>query len=175
VLGPLCGIVASWMAAEAVKLIVGLGQPLLGRMLSIDAWDGSTVEVAIRLRPVDGDRMRVAVETPPAPDAAEVLWITAHDVDTGLVREPAAFALVDVREAWEREIAAIPGSVPIPLSELTAAASLPDGPIVVHCHHDTRARRAFAVLRELGRDDVRVMRGGIEVWASTIDPSLTRY
>ncbi|MDQ1137789.1 molybdopterin/thiamine biosynthesis adenylyltransferase/rhodanese-related sulfurtransferase [Microbacterium sp. SORGH_AS 1204] len=159
VIGPLCGVVASWMAVEAMKLIVGFGAPLFGRLLVIDGRDGTSAEVAFTAR---GD-------SPPPRPALGITWVEPAQLRDRL---DSGATLIDVREPWERDIAVIPDSVSVPLTSLSDAA-LPAGPLIFHCHYDTRARRARAMLA--GREDVSVLRGGINAWATDIDPTLPRY
>jgi rhodanese-related sulfurtransferase len=85
--------------------------------------------------------------------------------------------LVDVREDWEREAAAIPGTLHIPLGELPARLSeLPeDRPIVLHCHHGGRSMQAATWIAHQGYDDVANLDGGIEAWSRDIDPTIPRY
>lgn len=173
VLGPLCGIVASWMAADAIKLIVGFGAPMLGRLLAFDLADGTVTEVT--LRPSAGTR------TPtPAPSVRsrhdDVHWVEPAELAAELAGAP-SLTILDVREEAERDIARIDGSIMRPLSDLTAEAiaTIPPGPLVVHCHFDGRALRAYLLLRAGGRHDVRVLRGGIDAWAREVDTRLARY
>ncbi|MDQ1128612.1 ThiF family adenylyltransferase [Microbacterium sp. SORGH_AS_0888] len=165
VIGPLCGVVASWMAVEAIKLIVGFGDPLFGRLLVIDAGDSSSVEVPFAGGGGD-DRLRAV------PDARPIDWVEPTQLRDRLDADRAT--LIDVRESWEREIAAIPDAVSVPL-DLLPHAELPAGPLIVHCHHDTRARRARDILAAAGRTDVAVLRGGVDAWALAMDPDLPRY
>lgn len=165
VIGPLCGIVASWMATEAMKLIVGFGDPLFGRLLIIDAVDSSTTEVRF-----SGGRAPERALSQNAPPT--ITWVEPGQV-ADLLRDGQA-TLLDVREPWEREIATIPHSVSLPLGDLSDA-DIPAGPLVVHCHHDTRARRAHTILAAGGRTDISVLRGGIDAWSRVIDPHLPRY
>jgi rhodanese-related sulfurtransferase len=85
--------------------------------------------------------------------------------------------LVDVREDWERETAAIPGSVHIPLGELpTRLSDLPDDrEIVLQCHHGGRSLQAALWLAQQGFDDVANLDGGIDAWSREIDDSIPRY
>ncbi|MEV4686918.1 ThiF family adenylyltransferase [Microbacterium sp. LWH3-1.2] len=179
VLGPLCGVVASWMAADAVKMIVGLGEPLLGRMLSIDAVDGSTVEIRVRRR--NDEASSTGIDRHPAepvPDSPHDLisWISVSELRLRL-HQPDSLLLLDVREDWERKIACIEGSVGIPLAELDpdAITALPDLPIVVHCHRGSRARLAREILNANGRPDVHVLHGGIDEWSAAVDSTIARY
>jgi rhodanese-related sulfurtransferase len=86
-------------------------------------------------------------------------------------------AVLDVREPWELEIASLEGALSIPLSELTRrAAELPrDRLLAVMCHHGGRSAQATAWLRNQGFDRATNVAGGIDAWARTIDPTLSRY
>lgn len=87
--------------------------------------------------------------------------------------------LVDVRQPWESELVAIPGSVPIPLGALPGRAQELEPPadalIVVYCHHGVRSQSGAAILSRLGFGKVASLAGGIDDWARVVDPSLRRY
>jgi adenylyltransferase/sulfurtransferase len=87
--------------------------------------------------------------------------------------------LLDVRQRWEHELAALPGSQLIPLGELAAGAGEIAVPakalLVVYCHHGIRSLSAAALLEELGFQDVYSLAGGIDAWSSTVDPQVPRY
>jgi rhodanese-related sulfurtransferase len=87
--------------------------------------------------------------------------------------------LVDVRQLWEHETAALPGSVWIPLDELTERVDeveAPDGATVVaYCHHGVRSLSAAVILTQHGLGDVVSLRGGIDAWSREVDPSVPRY
>ena len=94
-----------------------------------------------------------------------------------LLEADPAVQLVDVRETWEVELAAIPGAMVLPLGrlpELTDALD-PDRPIVTYCHHGIRSAQAAGYLMSRGFDDVRHLAGGIDAWAAEVDPELRRY
>jgi adenylyltransferase/sulfurtransferase len=90
-----------------------------------------------------------------------------------------AFYLLDVRQAWEHQIAALPGSKLIPLGSLVARASeidCPAGvPVVVYCHHGIRSMTAARALEQLGFLDVHSLAGGIDAWSEQVDPRVPRY
>lgn len=88
-----------------------------------------------------------------------------------------AITLVDCREPWEWELARIDGALPIPLRELPDRADeLPrDGRVVVYCHHGIRSRQGAALLRAAGVAEARSLRGGIDLWSTTYDPTIPRY
>jgi rhodanese-related sulfurtransferase len=85
--------------------------------------------------------------------------------------------VLDVREPWELDIAAIEGATAIPLGEITSrAGELPrDRPIAVICHHGGRSAQATAWLRNQGFDHATNVAGGIDAWARSVDPTLSRY
>jgi len=87
--------------------------------------------------------------------------------------------LVDVRQPWEHETAALPGSHLVPLNELAARAGEveppPGAPVVVYCHHGIRSRSGAALLERLGFRDVWSLAGGIDAWSLLIDPKVPRY
>ena len=156
------------MASGAVKLIVGGGDTLLGRVLFVDAWGAVVREMPLQPR-------RDAPASRPARDGRGDSvrpsrwrrWRVA-----GVRHSP---VLLDVRSQPEVELASIPGSVRIPWDELAhRMGELPDGPVVVHCKTEPRAILAARILAAAGRD-VRVMSGGILGWIDQVDPTLTRY
>ncbi|MBY0526978.1 MAG: hypothetical protein K2R98_26530 [Gemmataceae bacterium] len=87
--------------------------------------------------------------------------------------------LIDVRQPWEHEIAALPDSVLLPLPELAARGPEvrpPQGAlVVVYCHHGIRSRSAAALLERSGVSDVVSLAGGIDAWSQVVDPSVPRY
>jgi rhodanese-related sulfurtransferase len=90
-----------------------------------------------------------------------------------------AVFLLDVRQPWEHETAALPGSLLIPLDQLArrvAEVQPPSGaPVVVYCHHGIRSRAGAALLAHLGLPDVASLAGGIDAWSVHIDPTTPRY
>lgn len=202
VLGAMCGQVGSLMATEALKLITGVGQPLLGRVLVLDALAARWTEVPLRGRPA-GERITdrsdrtaaVVAESSgtqgglPAHSPAEAAVAPSSDLPTTTVRELAArlearaagrddFELLDVREPGEHDLVAIPGARLLPLARVldgSGLAELPPGrPIVVHCRSGARSAQAAVVLRALGHD-VTNLDGGVLAWARDVDPSLPTY
>jgi rhodanese-related sulfurtransferase len=104
--------------------------------------------------------------------------ITVEQLSARLAaREPVA--LLDVRQPWEHETAALPDSLLIPLDELPTRAAegdVPGGvPLVVYCHHGIRSRSGAALLEQLGFRDVASLAGGIDAWSQRIDPGVPRY
>ncbi len=193
VLGALTGQVGSLMAAEAVKLICGVGEPLLGRVVFLDLL--ATTMTQIPLRP----RRRDSAAVVPASGASGPTC-AAFDANATLAPPDAVFALVspselamelasdtppvvlDVREPAEVEIAAIGGSVRIPLGSLLldpglalAAGIAPDADLVVHCKVQPRAEAAVPALAGAGFTRIRVLAGGMLAWISDVDRDLPAY
>ena len=179
VLGALCGQVGSLMATEAIKLITGIGEPLIGRILVIDALSGRFTEIPLigsglpAACPVPASAMRSPAEPAPAAEdwpacspAELVARMTARAAGTD------SFLVVDVREPDEHAESAIPDARLLPLALLLTAegqASLPrDIPLILHCHHGTRADRAAAALRDAGFTDLSVLSGGIVAWDTAV-------
>ncbi|CAN5676763.1 MAG: rhodanese-like domain-containing protein [Actinomycetota bacterium] len=102
--------------------------------------------------------------------------LTAAEVDRRL-RSNSPPLLVDVRETWERQVAAIPGSLHIPMGEVPARVTqLPtDRDLVLHCHHGARSLQVAQWLAAQGFDRLANMDGGIDAWSATVDPSLPTY
>jgi len=171
VLGAMVGQVGSIMAAEAVKLITGAGQPLLGRVMLIDVAGMTTREIPLRPNLTRGSasapsNIRHTDEPLVAMSATEV----ASRADNVLV--------VDVREPAEHDLGTIPGAILVPLQELldwNDLSPLGDQSVVVTCKVGPRAERAARHLVGLGHSDVRVMDGGMLAWIDEVDPALPRY
>ena len=103
------------------------------------------------------------------------------EIDTQTLKErlegPNPPVLLDVREPWEVEIASIDGAINIPLGEVTSRVGelQRDKPLAVMCHHGGRSAQATAWLRNQGFDHATNVAGGIDAWARTVDPTLSRY
>jgi adenylyltransferase/sulfurtransferase len=167
VLGALCGQVGSVMATEVVKLITGTGEPLLGRVLVIDALRARWTEVPLAARSTPAPTATSSLE---APHMSDVPVVTAPELVRRLAaREAGAddFLLIDVREPAEYAQSAIPGAVLVPLGTVfdgSALADLPrDREIVVHCQVGGRSLTAAQILRGAGFDASNVD-GGILAW-----------
>ncbi|MDJ0338468.1 ThiF family adenylyltransferase [Cryobacterium sp. PH31-O1] len=177
VLGALCGQVGSLMATETIKLITGIGSPLIGRVLVIDALSGRFSELpllgtGIAAEPTAAELAAEAAQacragTPEVSSVELVDRLAAQNAGTD------SFLVVDVREPSEFAESSIPTARLLPLGELltdgvlssTGRAALPeDTPLIVHCHAGGRAARAANALREAGFTDVSVLTGGILAW-----------
>lgn len=175
VLGALCLQVGSLLSIEAIKLITGVGEPLLGRVLVIDALRGRTDEVPLRPATTAGEGRarpaeRGAAAEHGAPDArpgAEPFPRTPIPQLTpaqALAAQQAGAVLLDVREPFETERGVIPGSTLRPLAEVLAdPGGMGAAPVVVVCQAGMRAQRAAAALRGAGIE-ASVLAGGIEAW-----------
>lgn len=180
VLGVLPGLIGVIQATEAIKLITGIGEPLIGRFLLYDALRMRMREITLQRDP----------ECPVCGDAPTIRELVSYDLtcepvltDAMTVDELKAWrdsgtrhTLLDVREPSELAICAIDGSLRIPMAQVAERlAILPkDEPIVVHCKMGGRSAQVTAQLRARGYD-ARSLTGGILAWIRTIDPSLESY
>jgi adenylyltransferase/sulfurtransferase len=188
VLGVLPGIIGSLQALEAIKLIVGLGTPLIGRLLLFDGRRMQFRELALAKDPdcpVCGEHPTVTQlidyeefcgTLPDGRGKREDAEISARELQRERARKP-NLLLLDVREPLEAAIAHIEGARLIPLRELPARLSeLPGhGEIVTFCHHGQRSLHAREILRGAGFGNVRSLAGGIDAWSREIDPGVARY
>jgi len=204
VLGLLCAAIGSIQAAEVVKLIVGIGDPLIGRLMVHDALRQSWDALAVRKDPdcaVCGtsptvtklvDYQDFCVGAPPAgggmpggsvPAAAgvPVPVISARELADLLADSAASpgVLLVDVRGRDERAIAGIPGAQAIHLDEFrsgSAVSQIPfERPVVILCRSGSRSEEASRILIEAGHPDVRNLAGGVLAWIRDVDPSQPSY
>lgn len=188
VLGILPGVIAMLQATEAVKLLAGIGEPLLGRFIQYDALDMRFSEFRFAKDPdcpVCGESptVRELIDYEgfcgiPTGEEVVVRGVSTADLQR-MRREGAEHLLLDVRNLDEFERARIDGSLLIPLPELESRiAELSDWkerPIVVHCHRGARSERGSRLLVEAGFRDVMNLVGGIDAWSLTIDGDVPRY
>ena len=183
VLGVLCASIAAVMGTEAIKLITGIGESLLGRLLLYDALQMSYRTITLRRDP----------QRPPITALAdyEALCGTGVGLDPAadpgltpaelrdLLDSGAPVALIDVREPAEWEINRIDGAHHIPKSALESPGGpglLPTGRIpVLYCKTGTRSAQALAALQRAGVSQVRHLQGGIVAWAQHCDPDMAMY
>jgi molybdopterin/thiamine biosynthesis adenylyltransferase/rhodanese-related sulfurtransferase len=188
VLGVLPGVIGLIQATEAMKLIVGAGETLAGRLLHFDALKMKFREFNLRRDPecpVCGEKPTITAPIDYEQFCGGADWFAASDgVPSLSVRElkrrmdvRETITLIDVREPYEYEVARIPGAQLIPLGELeTRAAELPrTGTLVLQCHTGMRSEHAVRLLQEAGFENARNLEGGIEAWSVEIDPSVPRY
>lgn len=191
VLGVLPGIIGVMQAIEAIKLIIGIGDLLIGRLVSFDALKLRFREFKIRRDPncpicgdhptihelIDYDQFcGIPQADAEAAKAMEVPTITAIELKKRMDRKE-NFVLVDVREPFEYEISRIPGSRLIPLGELPARLSELDSAddIVLQCKSGGRSAKALRILQEAGFRKLSNLEGGITAWADEVDPSVPKY
>lgn len=185
VLGVLCASIGSVMATEAIKLITGIGEPLLGRLMIYDALAMNYRTVRLRRDParvpvtelIDYDDF-CGVVPEDAQAAAAGSTLTPREL-AALLDAGRDVALVDVREPVEWDIVRIPGATLIPKDRILsgeALAELPqDRPITVYCKTGIRSAEVLAALKRAGFADATHLQGGIVAWANQIDPSLPTY
>ena len=189
VLGVLPGIVGSLQAAEAIKLILGIGEPLVGRLLLVDA-------LAMRMRemtlardpecPVCGTHPSVThlidydafcgVTAPAQGKEPTTMEVTPADLQAELARKT-PLVLLDVREPWEFDICHLQGSTLIPLGTLPQRLGEIDrsAAVITICHSGSRSMQAARFLKANGVANVRSLVGGVEGWAVSIDRTMARY
>jgi molybdopterin/thiamine biosynthesis adenylyltransferase/rhodanese-related sulfurtransferase len=185
VLGVLCASIGSIMVTEAIKLICGIGEPLLGRLMVYDALEMSYRTIKVRKDPVKHEITELidyeefcGVVSDEAQRAASGSTISAQDLKEMLDAGKDPY-LVDVREPVEYEIVKIPGGVLIPKDRILsgeALAELPqDKPLVLYCRTGVRSAEALAAVKAAGFRDAVHVRGGVTAWATQVDPSLPTY
>jgi adenylyltransferase/sulfurtransferase len=189
VLGVLCASIGSIMATEAIKLITGIGDSLLGRLMVYDALDMTYRQVAIRKDPaatpitglIDYDAFCGTISDA----AAQAVVDSTIDVRTlarwleQRERGERDFVLVDVREPGEYEINRIPGSVLVPKDRFLlgdAVGQLPQHrQVVFHCKAGMRSAEVLALAKAAGFSDAVHVAGGTSAWVSQIDPEQPSY
>lgn len=185
VLGILCASIGSIMATEAVKLITGIGEPLLGRLMVYDALEMTYRSVRIRKDPdvepvtelIDYESF-CGVVSDEAAQAAAGSTIVASELKDRMDAGK-EFFLVDVREPAEWEIVKIPGATLIPKGEIvdgSALAQLPqDKEVILYCKSGVRSAEALAAVKAAGLSNAVHVQGGVLGWIKQIDPSLPTY
>jgi adenylyltransferase/sulfurtransferase len=195
VLGVLCGSIGAIQVTEAIKLLTGIGESLLGRLMVYDALEMSYRQVRIRKDPqcaVCGESPTVTelidyeafcgTISEEAAEAARDSTISVLQLKDMLDAREAGetdFVLIDVREPNEYEIVSIPGSVLIPKGEFldgSALEKLPsDRRIVLHCKVGGRSAEALAVVKGAGYADAIHVGGGVVAWVNQIEPEKPVY
>jgi len=192
VLGILPGTIGLIQATEAVKLIIGIGEPLVGRLLLYDALGMKFRELRLRKNPdcpacgthptitklIDYQQFcGIPAQTPPAQETK----VNEGEIDVTELKSKLDrgdnFALIDVREPHEYKIASIPGARLIPLGEFPKHVGEfdPEADIVIHCRSGMRSAKACGILRQAGFKHVRNVVGGILAWSDKVDPSVPKY
>jgi len=187
VLGILPGTIGLIQATEAVKLILGIGEPLVGRLLLYDA-------LAMRFREL---KLRKNPECPVCGEHRTITKLIDYQQFCGIpAQEPKVtegeievkdvkamfdrgdnFVLIDVREPHEYRIASIPGAKLVPLGQVPQHLDEFDknADIVIHCKSGMRSAKACGIFRQAGFQHVRNMKGGILAWSDQVDPSVPKY
>ncbi len=191
VLGVLCASIGAIQATEAIKVLTGIGEPLVGSLMVYDALEMSYRKIKVRKDP----------ECPLCGKNPTISGLIDYDAFCGTVSEEAMlaaagstitaaelkakkdagenFLLVDVREPAEYEIVAIPGSVLIPKGEILSGAALAglpqDRPVIMYCKSGIRSAETLAALKAAGFRDALHVQGGVVAWVAQVDPSLPTY
>jgi adenylyltransferase/sulfurtransferase len=182
VLPTVCAVTGGMMATEALKLLTGSGEPLIGRVAVYDALTGTTREIEYRrdpdaVRPGSLEERTALREPDPARSVTpeQLAKLLAGPQTAGIHETPPV--LLDVRERAEASFAALPGSVLIPLGELPDRVGEldPAASVVVYCHHGVRSARALEVLEKNGFARARHLTGGLDAWSVKVDPTVPRY
>ena len=190
VLGVLPGIIGTIQATEGIKLIIGKGEPLIGRLLLFNALAMEFRVVKLKRNPdcpVCGDHptIKELIEYEQfcgvgrgeeGATEATAFDISPQEAKALLAQDPNA-VLLDVREPHEHDIVHIKGAKLIPLGELHLRTNELDtaNTIVVHCHHGPRSQQAVQVLQHFGFKKLKHLHGGIDKWAEEVDPEMARY
>ena len=191
VLGVLCASIGSIQVNEAIKLITGIGEPLVGSLMVYDALEMEYRKITVRKDPncaVCGDHPTVTelidyeefcgVVSEEAQQAAVGSTITASELKDLIDADKPIF-LVDVREPAEWEIVRIPGATLVPKDEILrgdALAMLPqDKQIVMYCKTGVRSAETLAAVKSAGFRDAVHVQGGVIAWVNQVDPSLPSY
>ena len=195
VLGVLCASIGAIQVNEAIKLITGIGTPLLGKLVVFDALEMEYRKLSVRKDPdcaICGENPTITelidyeafcgAMSDDAVEAAAGSTISVTQL-SGMLKErdegTREFTLVDVREPNEYEINKIPGSVLIPKGEFLSGEVFgrlsQDKPVVLHCKTGARSAEALAVLKGAGYSDAVHVGGGVVAWVNQIDPSQPAY
>jgi molybdopterin/thiamine biosynthesis adenylyltransferase/rhodanese-related sulfurtransferase len=163
------GVIGSLMATEALKIITGVGTPLVGRVTIFDALSASFGSLDYEKDP-SGEPITALI------DYEAFCGLEAAMTPAQLAARSDDYTLLDVREPWEAEIARLPGAVLVPLASLESAIAGLDAtrPVVVYCHHGIRSAFARDLLAARGFDASH-LDGGIDAWSRDIDPQMARY
>lgn len=185
VFGVLCAQIGSVMAAEAIKLVTGIGETLLGRVLILDALAMSWREIRLRPDPETVQPVELLADYPAFCGVAPAAERELPTIDPAglrdLLAERAAgrrdFLLVDVREAGEAEIVAIDGAELAPRGQVLGGdIELPrDRELVLHCKSGGRSGEVLGYLLDHGYGNVRHLEGGIAAWVDQVEPAKSMY
>ncbi|MHA2249051.1 MAG: molybdopterin-synthase adenylyltransferase MoeB [Candidatus Kariarchaeaceae archaeon] len=192
VLGVLPGLVGTIQATEIIKLILGRGEPLIGRLMLIDALDMKFRELKLRKNPncvicSENATQKDLIDYEifcgiSATDEGSDIFLSPEDVISVKTldqyqKKGVPYTLIDVREPHEQEISVIEGSILIPLNEVDTKIDQfnKNELIVLHCKTGIRSARALSKLKKHGFTNLKNLAGGINAWANQIDPRLAIY
>jgi adenylyltransferase/sulfurtransferase len=191
VLGVLCASIGSIQVNEAIKVITGIGEPLVGRLMIYDALEMSYRTVQVKKDPecpvcgknptvtelIDYEAFCGAVSEE-AQEAVQGSTITARDLKN-MMDAGENILVVDVREPNEYEIVSIPGATLIPKGEFISGEALSKLPqdkrLVLHCKSGARSAECLAIVKDAGFSDAVHVGGGVLAWVNQIDPELPTY
>ena len=192
VLGVLCGIIGTIQATEAIKIILGTGTTLSGRLLVYDALNMKFRELKVRPNPVrpviekliDYEQFCgiTQAKAQEAQEQMEIQEMTVQELKSILEgTEAQKYLLVDVRNPNEYEIASIPGAVLVPLPDIESGAGvdkiktlLNGHQLIAHCKMGGRSAKALGILKQAGIEGTNV-KGGITAWSQEVDSSVPQY
>ena len=190
VLGVLPGIIGSLQANEVIKLLTGVGDPLIGRLVLFDALKMRFRELKLRKDPqcpvcsdnpaqrelIDYEQFCGVAPQPEAEMTGDDFEMSVRDLKQRL-DEGQDLKILDVRTPQEHSIAHIEGATLIPLPELQDRLGElnPADTIVAHCHHGMRSAKAVQLLRQMGFSRAINLAGGIDAWSQEVDPKVPRY
>jgi adenylyltransferase/sulfurtransferase len=190
VLGVLPGVIGVIQGIETIKLLLGIGETLVGRLLLFDALEMRFRELKLRKDPacplcgehrtvtelIDYEQFCGLTPVELARESAEAWEVSAPELSRRLERGDDV-TLIDVREPHEFEICRLPGAALIPLGSLPERMGEMDTSrdLVLFCHHGIRSMRALEMLHQAGFRKLRSLRGGIDAWSREVDPAVPRY
>ncbi|MCU1419704.1 MAG: molybdopterin biosynthesis protein MoeB [Mycetocola sp.] len=177
-------VIGSIMAGEAIKIITGVGSPLVGRIVTFDALGGGFRELAYDRDPtappitelIDYDAF--CSVAPPREESESIMADSVSPTELAAsIERGDELVLLDVREPWEAEIATLPGAMLVPLGSLESVVDKldPAEDFVVYCHHGVRSESALHFLQGHGFDHAKHLSGGIDAWSRDVDPAVARY
>lgn len=160
------GVIGAIMATETIKVLTSVGRPLTGRVTTYDALSGGFRELAFER---SSEPVTELIDY-------ELFCGVSSSVTASQLSTMTGLTLIDVREPWEFEIAALPGARLIPLATLPGVVDTldPAADYVVYCHYGVRSQTGLAILQAAGLN-ARHLERGIDAWAREVDPEMTRY
>jgi molybdopterin/thiamine biosynthesis adenylyltransferase/rhodanese-related sulfurtransferase len=177
-------VIGSIMAGEAIKILTGVGVPLVGRVTTFDALSGAFRDLAYDRDPtaapitelIDYDAFCGVTPQRQESDTTMTDSVSPTELAASIDRGD-ELVLLDVREPWEAEIASLPGALLVPLGSLESVVDKLDTAedFVVYCHHGVRSESALQFLRGRGFEHAKHLAGGIDAWSRDVDPAVARY